>query len=137
MNHTRRWRSAGWRWMKFNIVGWIGIGVQLGVLTVLKSGLRLDYLWATALAVEAAVIHNYFWHQRFTWADRPAGSEIGRFARFNLTTGAFSIARNLVLMKLLVDVAHVQYLLANIVTIATCSLLNFVVSDRLVFKAAE
>ena len=137
MNHTRRWRSAGWRWMKFNIVGWIGIGVQLGVLTVLKSGLRLDYLWATALAVEAAVIHNYFWHQRFTWADRPSGSEIGRFARFNLTTGAFSIVRNLVLMKLLVDVAHVQYLLANIVTIATCSLLNFVASDRLVFKVVE
>ena len=73
MNHTRRWRSAGWRWMKFNIVGWIGIGVQLGVLTALKSGLHLNYLWATALAVEAAVIHNYFWHQRFTWADRPSG----------------------------------------------------------------
>lgn len=137
MNHTRRWRSAGWRWMKFNMVGWIGIGVQLAVLTALKSGLHLNYLWATALAVEAAVIHNYFWHQRFTWADRPAVSETARFARFNLTTGAFSIAGNLVLMKLLVDVAHVQYLLANIVTIATCSLLNFVASDKLVFKVVE
>lgn len=122
--------------MKFNLVGWIGIGVQLAVLTALKSGLHFNYLWATALAVEAAVIHNYLWHQRFTWADRPAGSEILRFARFNLTTGAFSIAGNLALMKFLVDVAHVQYLLANIITIATCSLLNFVVSDRLVFKVS-
>ena len=40
-------------------------------------------------------------------------------------------------MKLLVDVAHVQYLLANIVTIATCSLLNFVASDKLVFKVVK
>jgi len=134
-SHSSAWQGAAWRWMKFNLVGWVGIVVQLVVLTALKSGLRLNYLWATALAVEAAVIHNYLWHQRFTWADRPAGSEIARFARFNLTTGAFSIAGNLVLMKLMVDVAHVQYLLANIITIATCSLLNFVVSDRLVFKA--
>lgn len=126
-----------WRWMKFNIVGWIGIGVQLAVLTALKSGLHLNYLWATALAVQAAVIHNYLWHQRFTWADRPAGSEMARFVRFNLTTGAFSIAGNLALMKLLVDAAHVQYLLANIITVATCSLLNFVVSDRVVFEAVE
>jgi putative flippase GtrA len=133
---TPGWQSIAWRWMKFNLVGWIGIGVQLAVLTALKSGLHFNYLWATALAVEAAVIHNYLWHQRFTWVDRPAGSEILRFARFNLTTGVFSIAGNLALMKLLVDVAHVQYLLANIITIATCSLLNFVVSDRLVFKVS-
>ena len=134
--HPSAWRDAAWRWVKFNLVGWIGIVVQLVVLTVLKSELRLNYLWATALAVEAAVLHNYLWHQRFTWGDRPAGSEIARFLRFNLTTGAFSIGGNLALMKLMVDVAHVQYLLANIMTIATCSLLNFVVSDRLVFKAA-
>ncbi len=136
MSNTGRWRSAGWRWMKFNIVGWVGIVVQLAVLTLLKSGLHLGYLWATALAVEAAVIHNYLWHQRFTWADRPAGSEIVRFARFNLTTGVFSIAGNLALMKLLVELAHVQYLLANVITIATCSVVNFVVSDRLVFRAS-
>ena len=135
-SQSMAWRLTAWRWMKFNMVGWIGIGVQLVVLTALKSALHLNYLWATALAVEAAVIHNYFWHQRFTWADRPAESQIARFVRFNLTTGASSIAGNLVLMKLLVDVLQVQYLLANIVTIASCSLLNFVVSDRLVFKAS-
>ncbi len=129
-------RTTFLRWMKFNLVGWIGIGVQLAVLTGLKSGLHLDYMCATALAVEAAVIHNYLWHQRLTWTDRPGGSGILRFLKFNATTGAFSIAGNLALMELLVDVAHVQYLFANIVTIATCSLLNFVVSDRLVFRSA-
>jgi putative flippase GtrA len=127
-------RNAFLRWMKFNLVGWIGIGVQLVVLTGLRSWLHLDYLWATALAVEAAVIHNYLWHQRFTWADRGSGWGIVRFLMFNATTGTFSIAGNLALMKLLVDAAHVQYLLANIIAISTCSLLNFLVSDRLVFE---
>ena len=50
------------RWLKFNAVGGIGIGVQLVVLTVLRSWLKLDYLLATGLAVEIAAIHNFLWH---------------------------------------------------------------------------
>ena len=65
------WRSIATRWLKFNLVGGMGIAVQLLMLVVLKSGLHIHYLVATALAVEAAVVHNFLWHERFTWADRP------------------------------------------------------------------
>ena len=41
------------RWMKFNVVGGLGIGVQLAVWLYLKSGFHLRSLWATALAVES------------------------------------------------------------------------------------
>jgi putative flippase GtrA len=125
---------TGVRWLKFNAVGAGGIAVQLAALTLLKSGLRLDYLVATALAVEAAVIHNYFWHERFTWADRTSGSSWTRFAKFNLTTGLFSVAGNVLVMKILVGGAHLNYFVANILTIATCSIVNFLVSDRFVFE---
>jgi len=121
------------RWLRFNAVGAIGIGVQLGVLTMLKSGLGLNYLLATALAVEAAVLHNFFWHERFTWADRPAQTSLVRLVKFNLTTGGLSILGNVVAMKLLVEVAGLNYLLANLLSIAACSLLNFFVSDRTIF----
>jgi putative flippase GtrA len=127
------WRKTGMRWLKFNAVGGIGIGVQLVVLAVLKSGLRLDYLLATELAVEAAVIHNFLWHERFTWADRMKESSLVRFVKFNLTTGLFSILGNLILMRTLVGSGKMNFLVANIVTIAACSLVNFVVSDRVVF----
>ena len=126
--------GTGVRWLKFNAVGAGGIAVQLAVLALLKSGLRLDYLAATALAVEAAVIHNFFWHERFTWADRTSGSSWARFAKFILTTGLFSILGNVLVMKVLVGGAHFNYFVANILTIATCSILNFVVSDRFVFE---
>lgn len=126
------WRPTGVRWLKFNFVGGIGIGVQLVVLAVLKSGLHVDYLIATGLAVEAAIIHNFLWHERFTWVDR-AGPSLVRFLRFSLTTGAFSILGNLVLMKLLVGLGNLNYLVANMITIAACSVVNFVVSDGFVF----
>ena len=122
------------RWLKFNAVGAGGIVVQLVVLTVAASVLKIDYLISTALAVEAAVIHNYFWHERFTWLDRPIESSWARFLKFNLSTGLFSIVGNMLLMRALVDGVHLNYVIANLITIATCSIVNFVVSDLFVFE---
>jgi putative flippase GtrA len=84
-------RSITMRWLKFNLVGGIGIAVQLLALVLLKAVLQVNYLVVTALAVETAVIHNFLWHERFTWADR-TGTGFSRFLKFNLTTGLFSIA---------------------------------------------
>ena len=122
------------RWLKFNAVGAGGIVVQLVTLAVLKSALKMDYLFATALAVEAAVVHNYFWHERFTWADRTDANSWLRFARFNLTTGIFSIVGNVLLMRAFVGTANLNYFFANILTITACSIVNFLVSDRFVFQ---
>jgi putative flippase GtrA len=127
-------RGTAARWLKFNAVGAMGIGVQLVALTVLRSGLGFGYMLATALAVEAAVIHNYAWHERYTWADRETESSLARFVRFNLTTGLFSIVGNVLLMKLFVGGSRMNYLAANALSIATCSIVNFVVSDRVVFE---
>jgi len=119
------------RWLKFNAVGAIGIGVQLAVLTLL-SGLGFNYLLATALAVEAAVLHNFFWHERFTWADRRAQTSLERLVKFNLTTGGLSIVGNVIAMKLLVEVAGFEYLLANLLSITACSILNFLAAYRVI-----
>jgi putative flippase GtrA len=121
------------RWWKFNTVGAMGIVVQLVALTLLKSGLHLNYLLATASAVEAAVIHNFFWHERYTWADRESTSRLIRFAKFNLGNGAISILGNVAIMRLLAGAMGLNYFVANALSITGCSLLNFVVSDRLVF----
>ena len=124
------------RWLKFNFVGGIGIGVQFAALFVLKGLFHLDYLAATAIAVEAAVVHNFVWHEQFTWADRVQISwrgSIRRFVRFNLTTGAVSILGNLALMRVMVGEGHMNYLLANAIAIAICSIANFLVSEGWVF----
>jgi putative flippase GtrA len=130
-------RGTTLRWLKFNLVGGLGVAVQLAGLLALKSGLHLNYLLATALAVEMAVVHNFLWHERFTWADRVQPSWQGslpRLLRFNLATGGVSIAGNLALMKLMVSLGHVHYLIANGIAVALCSLLNFLVSEEWVFE---
>ena len=125
------------RWFKFNFVGGIGIGVQFAVLFFLRSILNFNYLLATAIAVEAAVIHNFVWHEQFTWSDRVESSwrrSLPRLVRFNLSTGAVSILGNLALMKILVGEGHMNYLLANAIAIALCSIANFLVSEEWVFE---
>ena len=124
------------RWWKFNFVGMIGIGVQFTALFLLKSVLGFNYLFATALAVEAAVVHNFVWHEQFTWSDRVRSSwrhSVPRFVRFNLANGAVSILGNLALMRVMVGEGHMNYLLANAIAIALCSITNFLVSERWVF----
>jgi putative flippase GtrA len=129
------------RWVKFNAVGALGIVVQLGALGVLAGPLGLHYLVATGLAVETAVLHNFFWHERWTWMDRTRGGRqlgvlLGRLFRFHLSNGLVSILGNLVLMRLLVGQFGVHYLAANLVSIAACSLANFFLSEVFVFRAA-
>ena len=123
--------------LRFYAVGGVGIVVQLLCLAILKSGLGIAYLPATAIAVEIAVLHNFFWHDRWTWIDRTQGAATGRATRllfFHLTNGALSIAANLVLMAGFVGSLHIPYLAANAISIGLCSVLNFLAADRFVFR---
>ncbi|HEY6333222.1 MAG TPA: GtrA family protein [Blastocatellia bacterium] len=136
-------RNSGLRWIKFSAVGAIGIGVQSVTLLFLVHVAGVGYLTATAIAVEMAIIHNFQWHHRWTWVDRTHGdaslgtisrwAKLRRFIRFNLTTGAISIAGNLGWMRLLAGSARLSLIHANFAAIALCGLMNFLVADRFVF----
>src|SRR5665213_2801374 len=117
------------RWLKFNAVGIVGAGVQLGVLALLTK-LKVNYLLATALAVEAAVLHNYFWHVKWTWAGRR-----GSLWRFHLANGLVSIASNLLLMHLFTGHFGWPVVPANLAAITLTSIVNYFLGDRWVFSA--
>ena len=126
-------------YLKFNVVGIAGVGVQLLVLALLKSGFGVPYLTATVLAVETAVLHNFFWHERWTWIERTKVLPWGfssRIVRFHFANGLISLAGNAALMWLLVAGLRIPYLIANLMAIAACSLINFWAGDRFVFRAS-
>jgi dolichol-phosphate mannosyltransferase len=128
------------RWLAFNLVGGLGIVVQLSTLAALTAGVGLNYLLATTLAVEAAVLHNFIWHERWTWRDRTGGDKPGRWKRllrFQFANGALSVSGNLALMQILVGVWEMNYTLANLVSIGLCSILNFLAGDRWVYPQAH
>jgi putative flippase GtrA len=128
-------------WIKFNVVGLLGFALQLAALFVLThTEYSIGYLAATAVAVELAVLNNFVWHQCWTWRDRPSASRQEtwrRLMKFNFTTGAVSLAGNLLLMSVLVGHFGLPITTANVITVASCSVLSFFLADRLAFNLSN
>lgn len=128
--------ALGRHWVRFNVVSLVGVAVQAGVLELLLRLAGLHYLAATAMAVEAAVLHNFFWHRVWTWSDRRGAGAPNMLVRFHLTNGLSSLIGTILLMRILVEGVGLRPAIANLTSIALCSLIsliNFVASDRLVF----
>jgi len=123
------------RCLRFNAVGAIGIAVQTAALILFRSAIGIPLRAATALAVELAVLHNFVWHERWTWRDRTASRRgaFGRLVRFNLSNGLISLAVNLLSVRVLAEHFHLPYLVANFAGIAAGAVANYLASDRLVF----
>jgi putative flippase GtrA len=122
------------RWGKFNLVGAIGMAVQLGSLAILNWLWRGHYLVATAAALELTLVHNFIWHLHFTWRDRRQHSAMaGQFMRFHLSNGLVSLVGNLALMPFLVETARIPVVLANVIAILGCSIVNFSLGNNWAF----
>lgn len=121
------------RWGKFNLVGFMGFGAQLGSLAALSRIVPGHYLIETAIALELTLLHNFVWHVHYTWSDRREATLLAQCVRFHLSNGLVSFIGNLALMKVLVDGARLPILAANAIAILCCSLINFCFSETWVF----
>jgi putative flippase GtrA len=128
---------TGWkRWWIFTLVGVLGFALQLTLLFLIKRFLGVPYLVATVLAVEAAVLHNFVWHEHLSWADVTSSRRdrtMRRLVRFHLANGLISICGNASLTWGLVETLHFPYLAANAAAVAACSAMNYVACDKFVF----
>jgi dolichol-phosphate mannosyltransferase len=126
--------QAGRAW-KFTFVGALGVLVNLTLLFLLSVTAGLPRGLAWFLAVEAAVLHNFIWHQSFTWRDRReagAGAWLRRATTFHLSV-AGTVAINGTLFGLL-SIVGAPLILAGMAGIGAAAAFNFVAGDRWVFK---
>lgn len=123
------------RFLRFNLVGAIGIAVQLSTLALLSRAFPHDYLLTSTFAVELTLLHNFAWHLHYTWPQTKITPHIAatHLLRFHLSNGLISLAGNFILMHLFVHAAHLPILIANALTIACCGLANFLLAHHYVF----
>jgi dolichol-phosphate mannosyltransferase len=132
--------SRGWglpRWAAFAGVGIMGFGIQLAALQLLTATAGLATARATVIAVEAAVLHNFVWHERWTWRDRAGGGPahlLGRLVRFHAGAGIVSLAGNVAITVALVEWLHMPAAGANTCAVGILSALNFRLADGWVFS---
>jgi len=122
------------RWIRFNLVGVMGFVLQTTMLFALVRWTGLATPAAVILAVLAAVSHNFFWHEHFTWPDRPRDARFRRWLSFHLSNGILSVVGNVVVTMVVANGTGLPLVASNAVAVALVAMANFWVSDRLVFK---
>jgi putative flippase GtrA len=125
------------RFGRFSLVGFMGAILQLALISLLTKSFGVLSTSATPVAVEITVLHNFIWHERFTWDNRGSkGSRqlALRLGRFHAGNGFVSLAGNTILMYCLVERLRAPTLPAAIGAIVLCSLANFLIADRWVFR---
>jgi putative flippase GtrA len=125
------------RYWKFNLVGAMGMLVQLTTLAILNHLTPAHYLYSTAIAIEITLLHNFAWHLHYTWRDRRNNSTLlTQLVRFHLSNGLLSIVGNLALMQLFVRQMHLPVVASNGIAILCCSIINFYLGDSWAFAVA-
>jgi len=111
---------------KFLLVGATGALVNSLALLLLVQGTHLPLLLASALAAELSILHNFSWHDRWTFGRTQLSWR--RLARFNLVSLAGLVITTATLW-LLVRHLGLYYLAANLLGICLATAWNFAVNS--------
>jgi len=126
--------------VRYNAIGLMGLGLQLILLYFLTQFVHLNYFVATLFAVQCALIHNFLWHQRWTWKENAVRSKkesVMRFVRFNSSSGTLAIISNLGFTALLFQVVHLPIVVCNLMAIGICNVANFLFANTFVFQQSN
>ena len=129
--------TAAGRFGRFGLTGALGALLQVAVFDALVKGLHLPAVAAAPIAVELAVLHNFLWHERFTWVDRERGGlrqRAARLWRFHAANGLVSLAGNTALTWWLVERLQAPPGPSALAAIAVCAPINFWAADRWVWQ---
>ena len=123
------------RFGRFNLVGVAGFVLQLALLHALTRLTSWPLAACVAVAVLATVSHNFVWHVHYTWRGT-TDRWLARWVAFNLSNGAVSLVTN-VIVTTAVAALGVPVLAANVAAVGTAAIVNFFLSDRLVFACGR
>ena len=122
------------RWARFNLVGAVGMAVQLSALALLDRCAPGHYLYASAAAIELTLLHNFIGHLHYTWRDRRHDSSlVAQLVCFHLSNGLVSMLGNLALMHVLIHDVRLSLLPSNTIAILCCSVVNFSLANTWAF----
>ncbi|HID04942.1 MAG TPA: GtrA family protein [Candidatus Caldiarchaeum subterraneum] len=125
------------RFIKFSSVGLSGVAVNLGLLWILTTfifGERL-YMLAAVISVETSVLNNFYWNDVWTFRDRRGhnGGLLNRLLKFHVSR-ILGILTNLGILYLLTEYLALYYLISNIFAIGAGTLVNYLTSDKWVWR---
>ncbi|MCC7141666.1 MAG: GtrA family protein [Candidatus Eisenbacteria bacterium] len=134
-------RSESTRLFRFALVGLSGAVVDFGLLNLLHAGFHLPLAPSNVLAVSAAILNNFHWNRRWTFADSDptrAGRQLMRFVLVSL--GGLAINTVVLLAAhrafLQIDPDWLRTNLAKAVAVIVALGWNFTLNHAWTFRAS-
>ena len=120
--------------IKYSLVGFLGVGVNLGVYTILTRYFNFSEIVAPLVSIECALILNFFLHNFWTFGNRSTQSRIRvRFLKFHLVSGLAAVINYLVFLSLFL-IFGLYDILANLTGIAVAAVFNYLINSNWTWK---
>ena len=144
IQHLLRLRFSLWpikRFIRFGVVGFSGVFVDLGIFYVLRTLLGLGLTRSAIFSSEVAIINNFLWNDLWTFGDissRQKGwrKRIKRLLKFNVVCLS-GLVLNVLLVNLLFNVLGINEYIAKLMAIAAVTLWNFWFNLKLSWRVTD
>jgi dolichol-phosphate mannosyltransferase len=144
LRHLLRLRFARWpmgKFLRFGLVGFSGVFVDMGVFYLLRDLLGLGLSRSAIFSAELAIINNFLWNDLWTFGDiskRQPGNRqrLKRLLKFN-TICLIGLIMNVLLVNLLFNIFGMNEYLAKLIAIAAVTLWNFWINMKLSWRVTD
>ena len=121
--------------LPFAVVAALGFAVQVVLVVLFSDRWGWSLPVSTAASVEAAVLHNWAWHECWTWRRRvTAAHRLQRLVAFHAANGAISLLGNAACAEALARTTTLALPWRTLLSVALVGGLNFLVAERVVFR---
>ena len=144
IQHLVKLRFSLWpvtRFLRFGVVGFSGVFVDMGIFYLLRTVLGLALTRSAIFSSEIAIINNFLWNDLWTFGDISSKQQgnrkrFRRFLKFNLVCMA-GLILNVLIVNFLFNIAHINEYLAKLIAIAMITFLNFWLNVKLSWRVTD
>ncbi|WP_377474375.1 MAG: glycosyltransferase family 2 protein [Microcoleus anatoxicus] len=144
LRHLLRLRFARWpmgKFLRFGLVGFSGVFVNMAALYVLRNFCYLELTRSLILAAELAIISNFLWNDLWTFGEisrRQRGNRQRwkRLLKFN-TICLMGLILNVLLVNVMFNFFGMNEYLANLIAILAVTLWNFWINMKLSWRVTD
>jgi putative flippase GtrA len=121
------------QFFRYAIVGGVAFLVNLAALWFFTEELGMHYLLSGALGFVLGLITNYMLSTVWVFSQHRIANKGAEFGIF-LIIGVIGLGFNEIFLWFFTDIAHIHYLISQIITAALVLIWNFVARRKLLFS---
>lgn len=129
--YTRLSRLGITKFVKYSIVGVLGLVVDMGVFYLMNKKLGINYVVSNITSSTLAVVHNFILNSHFTF--KVTDNKIKRFISFYLIA-LIGMAISTGLLALFIDGLKMETMTAKFISVFIVAFIQFFFNKKITFR---